>query len=157
MAFENEYISEEDIKKYKLDEVWLKWHPFDESVPKYVRLTWTVDREREAYFMRVRVGREEESNQVTFVFYTRGEKFTVKLDRAPGGSINYKERPYRIVWRLVGIWPAQPKSASRDEVLNDLKDALTAFGEGGVRSYVTDTVVEFMNFGSSTFRVEFAR
>lgn len=96
--------------------------------------------------MRVGIGREEESNRHTFVFYLKGEQFEVKLDQLPGGSKGFDERPFKKLWGLVGIWPSQPKAATRDEVLVVLKEALTVRGYDGARRQIPDTIVEFKNF-----------
>lgn len=146
MGFVNEYLPAEDVEKFQLDKIWLKEHPVEKTIPKHVRLHWTVDRDRDAFLMRVAIGREEESNRATFIFYWEGEFFRTKLDRGSGGSKSYKERPYRIVWELIDIWPLQSKSETREKVLGILKEAMTAFGDEGVRSYVTGTIVEFKNF-----------
>lgn len=147
MAFVNEYVPEDDIKKYKLDEIWLKYHPEEKSVPNHYRHEWTVDRERDIYLKWVNVGREEYSSRLTFVLYWKGEFFTADLDLVGiGRPQKLTERPYRKVWELVGIWPSQPKTATREEVLAVLKEALTVRGYDGARRQIPDTVVEFKNF-----------
>ena len=54
MAFINEYISDEDMKKYNLIELMNyyykldgSFHPFD---PQTRKLSWTIDKERELAF-----------------------------------------------------------------------------------------------------------
>jgi hypothetical protein len=146
MVFVNEYVSDEDIKKYKLNEIWLKYHPEHKSVPDHYRHEWTVDRERDIYLKWVSVGREEHSNRLTFVLYWKGEFITVELDLVGiGRTQKLTERPYRKVWELVGIWPSQPKTAKREEVLAALKEALTVRGYDGARRQIPDTIVEFKN------------
>lgn len=147
MTFVNEYVSEEDIKKYMLDEIWLKYHPEEKSVPNHYRHEWTVDRERDIFLKWISVGREEYSNRLTFVLYWKGELFTVDIDLiGVGRPQKLTDRPYKKVWELVGIWPSQPKTATREEVLTALKEALIVRGYDGARRQIPDTIVEFKNF-----------
>jgi hypothetical protein len=61
MPFVNEYVSDDDIEKYRLDELWLRYHPEYKSVPSIYRHNWTIDRERNTYFMVVGGGGREEN------------------------------------------------------------------------------------------------
>lgn len=50
MAFVNEYISEEDIKKYEIREIWDKFHPFSKNDMNLLKKhSWTVDKERDVF------------------------------------------------------------------------------------------------------------
>ena len=89
MGFVNEYVPEEDIKNYNLDETWLKYHPAYQSVPSYLRHCWTIDREDNIYLMLMDIGREEISNRHTFVVYLKGEMAPADAEsrrRAPASS-----------------------------------------------------------------------
>lgn len=147
MAFVNEYVPEEDVKKHNLDEIWLKSHPVEKTIPKDVQLHWTVDRERDAFLMCVGIGREEYSNRHTFVLYWKAELFRIDLDLVgTGRPQKLTDRPYRMVWELVNIWPTQPKTPTREKVLAALEAALTVRGYDGARRQIPDTIVEFINF-----------
>lgn len=146
MAFVNEYISDNDVKKFQLDELWLKYHPAYKSVPDYYRYRWTIDRERDTYFMIMGSGREELSNRATCVLCIKGNLYEIELDIARGTSLSYSDQPYKLIWEMASFWPSEHKIEQRAEIINLLKDALTAYGAEGVRRQVADTIVEFKNF-----------
>ena len=113
-------------------------------MPNHYRHHWTIDREKDAFLEHVETGREEYSNRHAFVFYWKSELFEAKLDLS--GSTSLNERPNKTIWEFVGIWPSQPKAATREKVLDILKEALTVRGYDGARRRLPDTIVEFMNF-----------
>lgn len=53
MAFINEYISKEGIKKYRLDDAYLKKHPEYKSILSSFKPSWTIDRERNIYLKQI--------------------------------------------------------------------------------------------------------
>ena len=107
---------------------------------------WTRDRERDAYLMQMRfLGRDLEPED--WLLYEKGRYCVVMLYRG-GGSKNYSERPYRRLWHFDGFsggWLRSPVPSEEEQphIIQLLKEALTAYGEGGVRSYVSDTIVSF--------------
>ena len=146
MAFVNEYVSDEDINKYGLEEVRLRFNPqFRKSgLPSNFQYDWVIDREKNVYLMRVKVGRDDISNRVTWVLSWKGNEITVQTDRMPGGSLSFSESPYKIIWGLVKVMPNELlEEVTEKELLATLKEALTIFGDGGVRHQVPNTIVEF--------------
>lgn len=142
MGFVNEFVSEEDIKKYKLDEIWLKNSPAYKSVPASFRHHWTIDRERDIYFKVIGSGREELANQVIGNFYWKGQLLTVHLYVAAGGSLKFSEQPFRKIWERADIFPRQAVT-EHPEIMDALKEALTVYGVRGMQNQVPNTIVEF--------------
>ncbi|NOR71049.1 MAG: hypothetical protein GQ532_15355 [Methylomarinum sp.] len=145
MTFINEYVSENDIKKYGLEEIQLSYNPAYRkrgfsSAYKYM---WTIDRERETYLMRCRSGREEFSNRVTWVMNLQGELITIETDLAGGGSHSYKEKPYIKIWDLVSIESSAHIQVEHQSIIQLLKEALMIYGDSGANSYVDDVIVKF--------------
>ena len=144
MAFVNEYVSEEDIKKFDLDDLWHRWHRvWDGKFPPGHRHTWTVDRERGAYFKPMRVGREEHSNRYEGVLFWNGIEWQVDIDLADNSSASFNDVPFKRVWDLVRIQHPEGKSVPRDEIILILKEALIAFGYQGISRQIPNTVVTF--------------
>lgn len=145
MGFVNEYVPEEDIKNYNLDDIWLKYHPAYQSVPSYFRHYWTIDREDNICLMLMDIGREEISNRHTFVVYWKGELIEVKLDLAPSpeSSGNLNDRPFLRAWKLVSVRPSTARTVTIEQVMEILKKSLTVYGYDGVRRQVPDTIVKF--------------
>ncbi len=56
MAFVNEYVSEEDIRKYDLVTLRLQYNPVwkkEGKLPYNYQFTWTIDRERDIFLISV--------------------------------------------------------------------------------------------------------
>ena len=149
MEFVNEYVSEEDIKKYNINEIWLSHHP------EYKRkgrtssnspYNWTIDREREVWLMRVAAGGYERGNLSTWVLYWRGELIEIELAKPGEGSKSYKEQPYRIVWGFSPFSLHPSDHPDWQEILQALKEALTVYGDRGVREQAPGTTVVSFKF-----------
>ena len=136
MAFVNEMISEDDKKKYGLEKVdeWLK------KTGKSRQRDWTIDHEREIYLRVIKWGREEFSHHSTWHFYWRGQLLTVCLELLDAGG-----KPGGHGWanfKLVdcykqGFFVPDHLLDRRNEVVADLRDALTAYADGGIYSATT--------------------
>lgn len=130
MAFVNEYITEEDAKKYTLEAIDQKF-----IVGGTRSRQWTADVGRRIFLRLVSRGREELSHTSTWILFWHGDLVVVGLDligtsggRAQPSSAHYRMRSLEIPAHLAD---------RRDEILADLKEALTAYKDGGV--YATAT------------------
>jgi hypothetical protein len=143
MAFINEYISEEDMKKYDIKGVWKKYHPSttDEEAASQT-YTWTIDRDREAFFIPIMSGREEFSGQKTCAFWWKGTLFSVLIVYA-GGALDYAASKGSVVWELLNILKPTSSTVPDAEIIPLLKDALTAYRLSGVAFPINDYQVTF--------------
>lgn len=144
MAFVNEYISDEDIKNYEIEKVWLSFNAqyIGKSRPAGFRFQWTIDRERNIYFMVVAGGgRADHEDGTACVLNWHGRQTTVRINEADGSSANLNDRPFKIIWELLNT--PSLDSVSNQEILGALKEALTAYGYEGARLQVPSTIVEF--------------
>lgn len=125
MAFVNEWVSDEDIKKYDLPSVWMKvtW-----DTP--IQYVWTVDRERNTFLIPYASGREEFSNHHDFVLWWDGELHKARLiknnDRLDGLE------NLTTTWHLIGIDSDPGSVHSKEKVLAMLKEALRGYRLSGV-------------------------
>ena len=147
MAFVNEYISEEDIKKYNLEEDWIRRNPQyrPEGRPTSCPLKWTIDRERNVHLMDISYGGRADDGLPgrRFRLDWDGKSFLCWLEYGAGRSRKYNEVPYIIVWNLVSITPHDLHKVSREQVIQWLKEALIVFGDDGANSYVQNAIVKF--------------
>jgi hypothetical protein len=145
MAFVNEYATDEDIEKYDLNGIWDKYHPARKG--KYYvgqRPGFTIDRERNIFFIRVRQGRFDESNRTTALLWINGRHIIVELDIVGGLNLKgIKSDPYRMKWELTGYHPQLGGSESKGQIMSILNEALIAYGYSGVRKQLPNTIVEF--------------
>ncbi len=139
VPFINEYIPEADVKKYDLGEIDKRF-----IVGGTYARDWTIDRERDIYLRRVANGREEFRQQSTWSFYWKGTLLTVELDTIRGGGVrgghgwtHYKMRQ---------MWMPPSLVSAREEIIADLREALTAEKGGGVYSTRTtsDTTLDMV-------------
>ncbi|MDH5548204.1 MAG: hypothetical protein OEZ43_21750 [Gammaproteobacteria bacterium] len=127
MGFINEYVSEEDDRKYGLEEI-------DKRYRKaHSRPSWTIDRERNIYLRWMYPGREEYFDHFYFTFYWQDTLFDVDLEYK--GS--YENGEGQTVWTLVQLSTPGKLRDKRAEIIHDLKEALVVFKDFGVRSRLT--------------------
>ena len=149
MAFVNEYVSEEDIKKYNLVKIWLSQHPGfkrEGKPPPGYRFSWTIDHEREIWFMRIAWGGYERGNLQTWLLYWKGELVEIELAKPGEGSDGWKEQPYRIVWGVPSHSLNPTSHPDWHEILQVVKEALTVFGYNGVVEQAPGTTVVSFKF-----------
>jgi hypothetical protein len=145
MAFLNEYVSPEDIKKYKLDEKFLRSHPEYKNLPSDFRPSWTIDKVRNIYLMGTRMANPSRDTDSWFEFLINwnGKEFFIKLQKG-SGSQKLNESPFLILWdEVISIYPRDLDGAESEELLKILKEALTVRGYDGARKQIPNTVVQF--------------
>lgn len=129
MGFVNEYMSKEDIEKYRIKELDKRFW-----VGHYKPM-WTVDRERDAYLRYLRCGREDTAGRIKFYFYWKGHEVLADLivktfrhgENRPGNHYSIHE-----------IQIPEEVASQRKEILSDLKDALTEYKDNGILSRSND-------------------
>jgi hypothetical protein len=143
VTFVNEYVSDDDVKKYRLTELWLRYHPEYDSYPSSFRHMWTIDREQDAYFMVMGGGGREENYSLCDLL-ANGARSTVRVRLAVGSSPNLLDRPFKRIWELIDIRNMNgEKYRADDETIKILKDALSVYGYFGAFEQVPNTIVEF--------------
>lgn len=136
MAFVNEYISAEDSKKYDIDGINKRF-----IVGGTNARDWTIDHERGIYLRMVAWGREEFSHQSTWTFYWHGELLVLELENiSTTGSTGGTRSGHK---RLRSIEIPQHLEPKRAEIIADLKEALTAYKDGGVFATATTYALTF--------------
>lgn len=135
MAFVNEYVSEEDIKKYGLEAIDKRYFR------AHYQTEWTRDKERDIYLRFMRDGGEDGMWRQKFTFYWKEMLMEVGLDHVGGSG----ERGAKgaVEWSLRYLSIPETLLASREQILADLREALSVYGGGGVYSSYTECTVTF--------------
>ena len=131
MAFINEHISADDIEKYDIESIDKRF-----IVGGVSSKNWTIDRERNIYLRIVARVREDYRHESTWTFFWNGELLLVELDNIKTDGKAGGERTGHKRIRRLEI-PQHLKS-HRDEIIDDLKEALTAYKDGGVYATATE-------------------
>ena len=135
MAFINEYISAEDIKKYDLENINKKF-----VVGNVPICDWVINRERDIYLRVVARSREEFSHESTWVFYWHGVVIVVELENLSTNGVAGGERSGHKRIRKIDL-PSNFKDR-RSDILADLKEALIAYKDGGVFATATSYTLD---------------
>lgn len=134
MAFVNEYVSEEDIEKYGLEAIDKRYFR------AHYQTEWTRDKERDMYLRFMRDGGEEGMWQQVFSFYWKDSLIEVGLKSEGGGARGGKGWKK---WSLRYLSIPEILEASREQILADLKEALSTYGGGGIDSSYSECTVTF--------------
>jgi hypothetical protein len=148
MAFVNEYVSQEDIKKYRLDEKFLQSNPVYKVLPENFKPSWTVDKDRNIYLMGAGMANRarDEEYWIRFLLNCDGKEFFIKLERGEG-SKNYSESPYIVVWdKLLSIDPPNLHGAAYADIVSLLKEALSVVGDDGLTNKFAPNCIVKFNF-----------
>jgi len=150
MAFVNERISDEDIKKYNLIDVWNRYK-LDQNIKVLNSdkpYSFAIDREKNQWLIYLAMVKDESwepkrqsyTEENIFLFYCDETMYEVRLinDRHEIKEINGIDR-YEITWSLKSIVP-EPKDINTFKQL--LKQALTVYGEDGLFSQDKEHLIE---------------
>lgn len=148
MGFVNEYVSQENVKKYELAEQFIRRNPAYKSLPENFKPFWTIDRGRNIYLMGAGMANQAQENEcwIAFLLNCNGKEFLVKLERGVG-SKKYSESPYLIVWdKVVDICPADLHGMEHAALLAILKEALSVVGDDGLDNRFSPKFIVNFNF-----------
>lgn len=138
MTFINEFVSDDDVKKFKLNEMWDRYHPYSKGDMNVgFRHSWTIDREKNIFFIPARSGREEHSNRKECILYWKGIELKVILIKhglSPGPGVR---------WEVNSVQKPNVEVIPESEILSTLKAALGVYGYRGVWRQVDEYQVEF--------------
>ena len=162
MAFVNEYVSKEDIEKYGLKELCDSYRKNDTLPPPYTAicdpedgyLDWTIDRDRDIWLMYVATPTDPDFtdypkasiDKEIFVLYYKGRPIEAMLRRV-AISLDPRERPFKAVWKYLGMRPKEGGEIDEEEIKRVLKEALNVYKTGGIYSQLTDVAeIKLINF-----------
>lgn len=143
MAFVNEQISVEDVEKYSIREINKNFF----LGPDAVRLS-TIDRENNVYLRRMKNNREEPTGHEVSFFW-KGALFHIDFKVNGGGKRTDEGWKSWTHWSWNGMRrPKNPDHQAilddhRQEILADLKVALTAYKDAGVYSRRIESTATF--------------
>lgn len=149
MSFINEFVAEEDARKYGLDELKAKLDPWiwRDGRPSTFQHSWTIDRESGVFLMQAHAleqigasGRLQPTLQKLYVLDIGGQRAQFVLE---GHWTSTQEKPVPIRWHLVSDDLSEIRNMSREVVLDYLRSALSAYGLMGVYMQEQKTAVEF--------------
>jgi len=148
MAFVNEYISDENIEKFQINELMNsyrvdKWHRGPKPFPKkYYTHLWTIDKARESWFMWVHDPHDPlEPSRYTgediFILNCKGKSIEVVLRQVfEESSRKLTDNPFNVVWTLERITPEAIEELSYEEIIEMVKQALSVYGTRGIKTPV---------------------
>ncbi|WP_255754922.1 hypothetical protein [Massilia sp. erpn] len=134
----NERIQKSDISKYNIEEINKKFVVGGSNSDQ-----WTIDRDRNIYLRCVARGREEFRNQSTWTLHCMGDLISLDLEllagEGEGGEPGWSH------WKLRHLSIPSHLNDNRSEILAILRDALTAYKDGGIYSINTTYSVTLDN------------
>ena len=143
MAFINEYISEENIEKYQINELMNSYSKYKDFPKEFYPHRWTIDKERESWFMWVHdpadpLDYTRATGESIFILHYKGENIEIVLrDVFEESSSKLTDNPFYVTWKLDRInKPEALKNVSDEEIIEVLKEALNAYGTRGIRTSI---------------------
>lgn len=129
MAFVNEYIPEADYEKYDLRRV-CEEHNEPNRGHMFSR-SWTIDRDRNAFLIKVWVHRDSEYSG--YAFYWMGEWMFFEM-RLTGVDENRPDGSCWVSYLIKNFAISQPFQEERDQIVANLTQALSVYCGAGVFS-----------------------
>ena len=143
MAFVNEYISEENIEKYQINELMNSYQGEGRFPKKYYKHLWTINKEKESWFMWVDMPHEpldhtRFTGERIFILNYQGNNIEIVLKKDfEESSIKNIENPYYITWKLDRIIkPIDLEYVKNEEIIKVLKEVLSIYGTDGIRTKI---------------------
>jgi hypothetical protein len=150
MSFVNAYVSEEDAKKYDLDNLWNKYRRFGTKMPELLKSfdvhqhAWCVDKERGYWLFYCSdvlnydspSGIPEPTTKEVHILHVNGQNIEFILDSSdldPSESVSTDLYPIQFAWEIVSMNPSSLPSMSKADLLTILKEALSVYKCSGIR------------------------
>ena len=140
MTFVNEKVSEQDIEKYGLREINKQFIKGD------ISYYWTIDQDRNIYLRDMGYNWQEPSEvKISFFWKKHLLRFHLRILESSGERGGKGSQ----TWGLTSdtdrttIWLPAELEDYRNEITNDLKDALLAYKGSGVFSTLTEYTAQF--------------
>ncbi|NUF50339.1 hypothetical protein [Gilliamella sp. ESL0250] len=147
MPFVNAYVSDEDAKKYDLDNLWNTYNPWFTQMPELLNSfdvhqhAWCVDKERGYWLFNCGdvltydspSGLPEPTDKEVFILHINGQNIEFILTRGdldPSESVSTDLYPIQFAWEIVSMNPSCLPNMSKKDLLSILKEALTAYKRG---------------------------
>jgi len=147
MAFVNEYVSQEDIKKYGLAELHRRCSHKANNYNAardglHDKSQWTIDREREIWFMRLGIRKIPGEippiylgNDI-YILHYKGKNIEVVMeDNRKDGSTKFSDNPFRIRWDILSISSSLLDGVQTEEIIELIQEAMEVYGLSGVGQY----------------------
>lgn len=135
MAFVNEYIPQEDFKKYHFDALNRRTKETSGTAPSD---SWTIDREADIWLREFYTEMDHTAPLGGYTgvsvwdFYWKGTLLSIKVQAvAGGGGVGL---PSWSIKKLLSINLPRTLEDRRGEILKDLESAFAAYKDGGVLS-----------------------
>jgi hypothetical protein len=146
MTFVNEFIPPEDVERFHLDEVDKRFFIGIQADD------WTIDRERNIYLRKIASGGGSDpdlSNRSKWTLYWKGNLLVLGMEYLEGGG--ERGQPGWSHWKLTWIELPEHLKSYQEAILDDLKEALLAYKDGGIYSKNTSYKVT-LDKADSLFR-----
>ena len=143
MAFINEYISEENIEKYQINELMNSYQGEGQFPDKYYKHRWTIDKKRESWFMWVDMPHEpldhtRFTGERIFILNYQSTNIEIVLRKVFEESSEIKtDNPFYVIWKLDRIKkPIELQDIEDKEILKILKEILNVYGTRGIKTSI---------------------
>ena len=120
MAFTNEYVSSED--KARFDWLHMPCLRIRNRIGMAAPSFWTVDHERDAFFICTHHGREDDADKYVFLLWWNGRPLLIDMRQEYVGANT-------LIWHLTAYPPEYANQF--DDMINVLHEALRVFGCSG--------------------------
>ena len=144
MAFINEYISEENIEKYQINELMNSYSKYKDFPKKHYKHRWTIDKEKESWFMWTHdptnplEDHRRGTGETIFRLYYKKKNIDIVLRKDfEESSEVLTDNPFYVTWKLDHIKkPIDLEGTADEEIIKVLKEALNIYGTRGIKTSV---------------------
>jgi hypothetical protein len=140
MSFVNELISEKDKKKID----WSKFKAWPFSQPHHP-WKWTIDRVRDVFLVALEGRGPDGDRPETYAFSWKNEVIRFEASINSGNEI---ASDFDLFWCIYKIKIPPHLASKHDEILNDLKEAIDAYGMTYKREHIKSVHIEIDEAGA---------
>lgn len=132
MGFVNEFISESDLEKHKIMELFKKF-PGSNPPIDGTKAHWTVNPSEGAFLLELKSGREEDHKRRYWFMVVHSRIYLVEAISSYRGSTNLKDPNFIWAWNNVSVreFPAGSTGKPPEYILEMVCQALKSYGYRG--------------------------
>ena len=128
MAFVKEKVSEENVEKFKLNELWNEYNQgaFIRLPDRCFEHYWIIDKERGIWLYKAAIDKDN-LFQTVFIFNYKNKNVEIKVRSSDKGSKSLHDNPYIKILDFISLNPKSIEELNSKDIKEILKDALVVY------------------------------
>ena len=147
MAFVKEKVSEENVERFKLNELWNEYNQgaFIRLPDRCFEHYWIIDKERGIWLYEATIDKDN-FFQTVFIFNYKNKNVEIRVKTSDKGSQRPSDNPYIKIWDFISLNPKSIEELNSKDIKEILKEALVVYVSSRFRDSINKKIIVKYNW-----------